>query len=164
MKLDRTLQRHILDVLANAYPGPLEPQIYKPIYESQSEDILFANLLYLEEHGLIRSGLRKTMSGHTWSAQLASITAAGLDFLQEDGGLSAILGTVTVKIHADTIRDIFESRISASDLPAEEKNRLLDHLKTLPAEALKHLTTQTVTMAMDRLPNALHWLGTQIGL
>lgn len=51
----------------------------------------------------------------------------------------------------------------ASEPPEEEKNRLLDHMKTLPAEALKHLTTQTATMAMDRLPNALHWPGTQIG-
>ncbi len=67
----------------------------------------------------------------------ASITAAGLDFLADDGGLSAILGVVTVKVHADTIRDLIAAKIDTADLPVEKKSALKKQLAALPETALR---------------------------
>ncbi|RMC99868.1 hypothetical protein EAY64_06040 [Aquitalea palustris] len=77
------------------------------------------------------------------------ISSSGLDFLEQDGGLSAILGTVTVKLHADTIRDLLETRIMESQLPVAEKKRFVDQLKELPGEALKTLTNKLIEKACD---------------
>lgn len=77
------------------------------------------------------------------------ITARGLDFLEEDGGLSAILGTVTVKLHADTIRDMLETKIMDSQLPQADKKRFVDTLKELPGEALKTVTNKLVEKACE---------------
>ncbi len=37
---------------------------------------------------------------------LARITAKSIDLLEDDGGVSAILGVVTAKLHEDTIRNL----------------------------------------------------------
>jgi hypothetical protein len=55
-------------------------------------------LQYLAEHGLVNSGVRKSQSGDTedqWYEVGTKITAKGLDFLADDGGLSALLGAGT---------------------------------------------------------------------
>lgn len=77
-----------------------------------------------------------------------------MDFLADDGGLSAILGTVTVRLHADTIRDLIETRISESDAPIEEKRRMIDTLKAMPEEGLKHLTTRLIDFGLGQSPGA----------
>lgn len=67
-------------------------------------------LQYLEEHGLCKSGVMIGADGHLALGE-SRITAAGLDFLEDDGGLSAILGVVTVRLHADTIRALIDAKI-----------------------------------------------------
>ena len=49
------------------------------------------------------------------------ITAKGLDFLEDDGGLSAILGAITVKLDPDDLRALIAARIEESDLPTRTK-------------------------------------------
>lgn len=78
-----------------------------------------------------------------------------MDFLADDGGLSAILGVLTVKLHDETIRHLIEARINSSDLPAEQKAGLLATLKDLPGEALKHLTEKLLDAGLDNWPVAL---------
>ena len=70
-----------------------------------------------------------------------------------------MLGVVTIKLHADTIRDLIASRIASSDIPIEQKNSLQTSLRSLPDEALKHLTTKLVDAAFDNLPAAMLLLG-----
>ena len=53
----------------------------------------------------------------TWGG--ARITAKGIDFLEDDGGLSAILGVVTVKLHADTLREMLAKKIDASSASSD---------------------------------------------
>jgi hypothetical protein len=86
------------------------------------------------------------------------ITARGLDFLADDGGLSAIFGVVTVKLHADTIRDLIATKIEALPVPAAEKSALRKHLAELSEVALRAATTDLVKAGLDYLPNAVHWL------
>ncbi|GJI89905.1 hypothetical protein RugamoR1_30680 [Rugamonas sp. R1(2021)] len=92
-----------------------------------------------------------------------AITAAGLDFLADDGGLTAILGTVTVKLHDDTIRNLIETRIQDSDLPPEEKTGLLHQLKELRGESIKHLTMKLLDAGLENLPAALPLIQKALG-
>lgn len=112
----------------------------------EEDDKYTTNLLYLEAHGLIDSGLQQAMDGD-WMSSGAKITARDLDFLADDGGLTAILGTVTVKPHDDTI--------AQSDLTEEEKRGLLHPLKELRGEALKHLTIKVLDAGLENAPKAL---------
>jgi hypothetical protein len=93
MKLSRELQRQILERLADAYPD----EIFEVALEFPEVDrfSVFYNLQYLSEHALVNSGVRKSQSGDTedqWYELGTKITAVGLDFLADDGGLGAIFG------------------------------------------------------------------------
>lgn len=87
------------------------------------------------------------------------IRPTGLDFLADDGGLSAILGTVTIKLHDDTIKELIAQRIELAELPAAEKKRYLDQLRELPAETTKHLVMKLVDMGLDAAPQAMALIG-----
>ncbi|CAN5352012.1 hypothetical protein BH11PSE11_BH11PSE11_22150 [soil metagenome] len=92
MKLDRELQKMILEKLAEVYPD----EIFEvaPVFPESDRGAVFFNLQYLAEHGLINSGVRKSQSGDAddqWYELGTKITAAGLDFLADDGGPGAIL-------------------------------------------------------------------------
>lgn len=151
MIIDRELQRGLLDKLAGAYPEELN---IEPL--GLPEPAASANLKYLAEHGLVTLLARTAdLVGVSYQVLSAEITAKGLDFLADDGGLSAILGTVTVKLHADTVRDLLEAKLTASNLPPVEKKHLIDHLRALPAEALKHLTKRLLDLALERTPDVV---------
>ena len=145
MKLDRSLQLRLLQECRNAYPGALEN-----MNEIQALDVN-ANLIYLYEHELIVGTL---VNGNV-ELRRPQITAKGLDFLEDDGGISAILGTVTVKIDRDDLRSLIAARVAASDLPVEEKGALSDAMRSLSAQALRELITRLVNEAVDQWPGAL---------
>lgn len=156
MKLDRELQLQWLNKLAEVYPEQLD------IQNEGHENAVQKNLFYLYEHGLIDAEVYNLM-GASSIIHHARITHRGLDFLADDGGLTAILGTVTIKLHADTFRDMLEAKIEESDLPPAEKNRLIEHIRTLPAEALKTATTHLMKQGLEHLPDAIHWLKIWLG-
>lgn len=146
--MDRDLQQSMLQKLAACYPKQVSAK------ELCSDPVAAnRNLLYLAEHGLVEN--MNARENGAPMVVLSKITARGLDFIADDGGLSAILGTVTIKLHADTLRELVEARIAASDLPKEEKSALSDALRSVPAEGLKHLTTRLLDLALDRLPEAM---------
>ncbi|MFM0031178.1 hypothetical protein PQR70_33680 [Paraburkholderia madseniana] len=153
MKLDRAYQRELLEELAASYPERVE---WRSRVMSMDADALMryqANLAYLHGHGLVSSeidaGLQFDMSNNP------KITARGMDFLADDGGLSAILGVVTVKLHEETLKELIGQRIVESDLPQTEKARLLDQLRSLPGETIKHLTFKLVDAGLANWPTAL---------
>lgn len=148
MQLDRTYQKQLLEELAIRYPNLVD---FKDRFDDvDSIDKYVANGVYLEEHGLLEGA--RTMSPR--------ITHKGLDFLADDGGLSAILGVVTVKLHEDTLKNLIGQRIAESGLPTPEKSRLLDQLKSLPGEAIKHLTLKLVDAGLSNWPAALQAIET----
>ena len=136
--LDRVLQRQILELLREHYPRAAIPVRDLQLGEEQAA----ANLRYLEEHGLCESGVMIGTDGHLAFGP-STITAMGLDFLEDDGGLSAILGVVTVKLHADAIRSLIDAKIETSSMPAEEKSKLRKILASLSEAGLKAATTDT---------------------
>jgi hypothetical protein len=119
--------------------------------------------MYLEEHRLCKSGLQIGAGGDIMFGA-SSITAADLDFLADDGGLSAILGVVTVKLHANTIRDLIAAKIEATAMPAEKKSTLKQRLAALSDTGLTAATTDLVRTGLDHLPDAAHWLSKLVGL
>lgn len=157
--LDRGLQRDLLNQLAEAYPNPLNG-LFDP-YDLESANSV--NLHYLEEHGLVMlSRPQRVLRNNSVPPGLArrlgpevdgsaTITAAGMDFIQADGGLSAILGVVTVRLHSETIAEI-EAKILASDQPEPEKTKLLDRLRSMPEEGLRALTQELVRAGLNRGP------------
>lgn len=156
MKLDRTRQRRILETLAATYPKRVSIQtLTQP---SEQADDLIPDLYYLQEHGLIEAGLKPIYGKFVWGA--AHITAKGMDFLEDDGGLSAILGTVTVRFHADTLRALLVERIAESDAPPEQKSRLARAIETASEESLKTTVNRLTDLALARLPDAIGLLQT----
>lgn len=146
MKLDRELQRKILEKMSEIYPSPYEETIQSLDTTSEKSKI-GANISYLVEHKLV------CIAPDPKRGLCYKITAKGMDFLQDDGGLSAILGTVTVRLHADTIKDLVEARIVGSAMPETEKKRFIDTIRSLPAEATRHLAMKLIDIGLDKAPS-----------
>lgn len=141
MIMDRELQRMMLEKLAAASPYHYD---FSSDYVHGTDEYqhALANLNYLAMHNLVEDAIIFSSGlGGERDAQFnaATITAKGLDFLEQDGGLSAILNTVTVKFHDDQLKQILAQHINQSDLPIAHKQLLLDELSKLPAESIKHL-------------------------
>jgi hypothetical protein len=160
MKVDRELQRTILEACKAVFPENASGDAL--IKLSDDVNHVTANLVYLQQHGLI--DLKAIQSLSSLIIAWAKITAKGIDFLEDDGGLSAVLGVVTVKFHEDTIKNLLIDRIEKSAEPETAKNALVKQVKSLPAEGLKTLTTEALKAALTDLPNAMHRLHTWLGL
>ena len=151
MNLNRELQRLMLIELREFYPSRSQAA-YQMAGYSQANCI--ANLIYLQELGLAESGIHGSMSSNMTLTQ-ARISAQGLDFLEEDGGVSAILGTITVKFHEDTLLRLIAARLDDADLPENEKKGILQALREAPAEATKQLLTKLVDLGMENAGKAI---------
>lgn len=148
--LDRNLQHKFLSELYKVYPDSITYEYYINAAIAQTtgvieaeEDALFvlkqsANLQYLAEHGLVVFGDK------TFITATVKITAKGIDFLMDDGGLSAILGVVTVKLHSDTIQALLNTKIDQADIPPEEKSKLKVILSKMGDVALAKLTEKAI--------------------
>jgi hypothetical protein len=145
MKLDRTLQLDLLNRLAEAYPKTVQVQTW--LKESENVN---PNLHYLSQHDLIDGSVSQELGGSVRFLQ-ARINAKGLDFLADDGGLSAILGVVTVKIHQDTIRQMLLQRVASADMPPEEKATLVEKIRALPGKGFEKLTEKLLEKGADGL-------------
>lgn len=149
MVIDRALQREILTKLSEHFPRRIDVQQW-----NREQPALTPNLHYLRQHGLVDGNISNELGGSRLFIT-AEITAAGLDFLADDGGLTAILGVVTIKLHEDTLLRLIEARVQSSDLPPEEKSGLMKSIRELPGEAIKHLTEKLIDAGLENWPVAL---------
>ena len=120
--------------------------------------IFFKKYYYLEESGLIEitsiDSLHKNFD--------CKINHKGIDFLTDDGGLSAILGVVTVKLHSDTIQALIAAKIDQAEISDSEKSWLKKELGKIKDTALSTLTTNAINaIAADTL---VKFLKSAIGL
>ena len=177
MALNRALQKIILELTAADHPELVVDNELKEAYwslypERREEDEasfsveeydrfqpLRSSLAYLEGHQLIE--LRDWTIGNPIPS--ARITSKGLDFLENDGGLSAILNTVTVKFDTENLRSIIESGIIKSSLPDEQKNSLKSKLKELPASALEKLTSKMLDEFLSDPTKAIKLIANAVG-
>lgn len=163
MRLDREWQNIILRNAAESYPEDLDLEAL-PSNIDLSDIKFYANLQYLEDHKLIEPNSYGVSVDNIYNVHIIRITAKGLDFLANDGGLSAILNVVTVKFEADTLKAILENRINQSDLAPADKQSMIDSLRELPAESIKHLTMKLLDEGLENLPSAIVLIGTYLGM
>jgi DNA-binding Lrp family transcriptional regulator len=163
MQLDRQIQRALLEALQSTFPAGRST---KELIQAVGIDENSANgqLRYLEGHGLIEAKWVHPLNPPGPVAVQAAITHKGLDFLADDGGLSAILGVTVVKLHEQTLRDLIAARIESAPLDQPDKKKLLDRLRELPAESIKHLTMKLLDLALDKAPGAFQLLANMLGM
>ena len=156
--LNRSLQKEIMIAVRGSYP---EFKKLKDICPDANRHVFSFNVGYLEDHGLIQ--VKWVDSLRRIEPAQACITAKGIDFLEDDGGLSAILGVVTVKLHEDTIKQLLIQKIEQSGKPKSVRDRLIDQVKNLPAELTKKVMLEAFQSGIDHLPDIADWLGKQLG-
>lgn len=154
MDLDKELQHKIL-IHLKEHPAPQPSRVWTKFEKSiNDEEKLFLHLSYLEDHGLIKSGVARGLNGHHMvNSGIMSLTAKGRDFLEADGGLSAVFNTVTVKIHEESLDRIAEF-LAAHAPNQRESSRMLAQLRSLPADATKHVLLKLVDLALEHAPQA----------
>lgn len=145
-KFDRQHQKELLQILFNLFPNRMTSESYKEVTNLFADDnALISNLLYLERHGLIESGLRAGANNYSINTAGLQITVKGIDFMQKDGGLSAILNVQTIKFHRDAVVAL-EDLIAMSGMNDAEKEKAKSKLSELTTESLKTVV-QAVTTA-----------------
>lgn len=153
--LNRELQLRVLRHLMELYPNQ-EFRMDRAFKDVDRAD-LTANVRYLYEHGLVFAGWTETNTGGVQHGG-AYLTAKGADFLADDGGLSAILGVVTVKLHSDSIKALLTAHIEKSDADPSVKASLIAKIKSLPAAALEAVILEGLAAGMTYLPDTAGWL------
>jgi hypothetical protein len=156
--LDRAYQLQLLQRLAESYPEPVDAGTMAQGEFNRAN----VNIAYLHEHGLVKGQWLGSLDRGNMLMQ-ATITARGMDFLADDGGLGAILGVVTIKLHDDTLKALIEAKVLSSDLPPPDKQRFLDQLRELPGETTKHLVLKLVDAGLDNWQKALPLLQNMLG-
>ncbi|GBQ88944.1 hypothetical protein [Asaia krungthepensis] len=154
--MDRDYQRKLLTEMAAAYTNSIK-------FSSGGEDgldtlFLHRNVSYLIDSGLCTSandgGFNISNRKHFYDLK---ITTRGLDFLQDDGGLSAIQNVVTVRFEADTLRALIAAKIDASSEPEEKKAEAKKRLLGLKEEGLKAAVGKVVELGLGNIPAVASW-------
>lgn len=159
--LDRQFQRQILRVVANDYPSATD---IASTFGPQVNNSLKVNLAYLREHGLVEFNVNSNEDDQFPLPLETVVTAKGLDFLADDGGLSAILGVVTVQFSEDQFRKLLVEKISAADGAAEDKSAIIQAVEEMPANALNEVFSRAVDWGIEQAPEALGALKNALGL
>ncbi|WP_395490723.1 hypothetical protein ACG1VR_08765 [Cedecea davisae] len=152
-KFDRGLQEKILEECISAYPDYTYFTQFIQVHDKYDENVISANINYLEEHRLITIRNRSSDDPYTYFDHMRA-TVTGVDFLLNDGGLSAILKVQTINLHNDTITAI-EDLVKLSNLTEQEQASVASKLRGLPASAITHLTNELISKAVSAAPAAL---------
>lgn len=148
----------MLEEAAKTYPDAHEADHWNV---DLGKNITNANITYLIDHGLA-TGLPRKRMGEIDSYAEITITSAGLDHVSEDGGLTAELGVVTVRIEAETIQALIAAQIEMTDATRQEKTLLRQQLQALSAEGHQRLASQLIRLGLEAAPRSIQWLKTLI--
>src|SRR5690625_7469746 len=112
-----------------------------------------AMLIYLEGLGLAECSKFTLLGTNDSRVVTAKITPKGRDFISEDGGLSAELDVVVVKLHADTIKALIAAQLELADIPEHERSAIKESLKTASSAALANVTSRLVDAVLGLGPD-----------
>ncbi|WP_320202807.1 hypothetical protein [Agrobacterium rosae] len=152
--LNRGIQRDLLKQLSEKYPHDADVQRGFAEYEKRQVQY---NLFYLHEHGLVDIKAHKLLDG-SFPIMSAKITAKGIDFITDDGGLGSILNVLTVRLHEDTLKSIIIGKVEASQADPSVKASVIAKIKGLPADALGKLAEQALDAGLGSIPDLTSWL------
>lgn len=152
-KFDRDLQREMLSILVNAYPEqPTMLDLKSELIDNTDPKVLKANIHYLAEHKLImimNSAPSLAPVKASWFFYTAVATSKGIDFMLNDGGLSAILNVQTIKFHREAVV-VLEDLIAISNMNDEQKEKAKSTLGELSTEALKTVVQAAATALLGQ--------------
>ena len=154
MSFDRPKQKILLEDLLASYPSSMKTGHLNATSLEMDEAELVRNLVYLKEHGLVDITSHVPVSGNVKVAAV-KITAKGIDFLQDDGGLGAILSVQTIRFEDKELRDALIKIVEGSTSDTTLKSSLLTTIKQLPSEALKQVFSAMVGQGILMAPEAL---------
>ena len=154
MSFDRQKQKILLEDLLASYPSTMKTSHLNATSLEMDEAELVRNLVYLKEHGLVNLTSHENLSGNVRVAAV-KITAKGIDFLQDDGGLGAILSVQTIRFEDKELRDALIKIVEGSTSDTTLKSSLLTTIKQLPSEALKQVFSAMVGQGILMAPEAL---------
>ncbi len=151
MKLDRQLQFSILKALRDIYPDALLVQALPGFAMDRT---FMGNLFYLKEHDFITGGdLREP--GQCRSMIDAEITRKGLDFLEDDGGLQAILNELVIRFERDDITSLILDSLGKAGEKPQRIDEIKERLEKTPTESLKDLVKELVDQGVVQYPELL---------
>lgn len=154
-KFNRDLQREILSLAIDTYPAQIGhrhstiPDKYVLI-KSAETDFLLVNIYYLHEHKLIHFDEKGYRHLKMPEFYFVKATATGIDFMQQDGGLSEILNVTTVKFDRKAVV-VLEDLIAMSNLSDADKQKAKLTLGELSTEALKTVVQTVTTTGLSML-------------
>lgn len=161
MTIDRSVQLNVLNELEKHFPDGFSIPRLMAAIRNVEKDTLFRNLMYLVGHGLVKESI-ETKQGYDSSDVVEfliyTITSEGLDFLAGDGGVSAILNTVTVKIHDETIRALLLARVDREVAEGPSKHALRKAVETISVASLKEIGTEAVKHGIANIPDIATFL------
>lgn len=151
-----------LNVLRRMQPYGMDYIADINVFSGVDREALFRALSYLDAHGYIQNHCQQMMdNGWTWGG--AQLTATGLDYLSEDGGLTAEEKVIIVKLDEGTIKALMCSAVERSSAPDAEKTTLKQRIKSMGAAALKDLIPDLVSKGIENAPDLIQWLDTALG-
>lgn len=154
MILDRDFQLDLMQKMAEVYPASYDFFSDENYTDNKVTNKLYTNLYYLQSHGLLEKDSIYYTVGiggvGSWALGSTRLNHRGMDFLADDGGLSAILGTVIIKFETEQLKAILAAKIMSSDLSPERKTTMIDAIKELPAEGLKYLTMKIIDAGWEK--------------
>lgn len=158
MNVDLELCGKLLNKLSESFPyAALSEDIDEmTILAGNDEEALITNLLYLEQHYLVKSGISININRHKMFRGETKITAKGLDFIRKDGGLTAMLerSNVNYQLHEALLSELLRQIHEAPD-SSREKEGLVAQLRGLPAETIKHLYMKLLDQGVSHLPGVI---------
>ncbi|MCP1229842.1 hypothetical protein [Acetobacter indonesiensis] len=152
----RELLTWIADTEAhNGYPiseGPKNP-------DGDIPDEVFRDIRYLADHGLCRPEYLEQHNDMRWHwAEPVRITTQGLDWLSEDGGLTAEKRTLTVKFDEDQFKALLIAKVDQSDATEEEKSKVKEAISKGSTVVLQAALTEVTKTGIAFLPHGFQWL------
>lgn len=159
MKIDREFQRNFLERLKEDISVS-----HFFSYRRSDGKLLneFENVLYLADHGLVECRYDQPIDDDVFVPYSVRITAKGIDLLEDDGGLSAILGTVTIKFHDDTLRSLLLLKVSEMEISDSRKRAVSEMIRQLSSDCIRDLILRLLDKGIDFLPAALRMAGIDI--
>lgn len=154
MEINRELQHDILTFLKKYYS---KDPIRGGVLEKEFGEEVQPHLFYLAEHNLINASLI-VESSTPRKLDHIELTAKGLDFLADDGGLSAILNIVTVRLDQTQFKELLVKQIEESELPEEQQSMLKRIVQETKREGISKIATELVTYSFNHAPQMLNFL------
>jgi hypothetical protein len=163
MELKRDLQLSILHELKSCYPKTMKLNslsCYNKTEFTVDDNPVNNNAIYLKEHGLIEGDVQVSSRSQSHSQILitAKITANGLDFLEDDGGIRAILNKITIQFDPKDLQTLIKSRLDRENITPEKKNEILSTIKSLPSEGIKNVYKHLINFGLEKAPDVFHLL------